>query len=86
MNEEIRAGLEHAGLQDYEKVVYFEPDFVPGYIYRVGTARHAVWGGLALIVCDNRRSQAYADSIRQWRYYEPYDAIHRMRAALLQRS
>ena len=86
MNEEIRAGLEHAGLQDYEKVVYFEPDFVPGYIYRVGSARHAVWGGLALIVCDSRRSEAYADSIRQWRYYEPYDAIHRMRAALLQRS
>ena len=86
MNEEIRAGLEHASLQDYEKVVYFEPDFVPGYIYRVGSARHAVWGGLALIVCDNRRSQAYADSIRQWRYYEPYDAVHRMRATLRERS
>lgn len=86
MNEEIRAGLEHASLEDYEKVVYFEPDFVPGYIYRAGSARHAVWGGLALIVCDDRRSRAYADSIRQWRYYEPYDAIHRMRAALLQRS
>jgi len=82
MNEEIRAGLEHAGLEDYEKVVYFEPDFVPGYIYREGAARHAVWGGLALIVCDHRRSSQYSDSIRQWRYYEPYDAIHRMRADL----
>jgi cephalosporin hydroxylase len=27
MNEEIRAGLERSGLEDYEKVVYFEPDF-----------------------------------------------------------
>jgi cephalosporin hydroxylase len=85
MNEEIRAGLEHAGLEDYEKVVYFEPDFVPGYIYRVGAARHAVWGGLALIICDGRRSQAYTNSIRQWRYYEPYEAIHRMRAELRER-
>jgi len=82
MNEEIRAGIEKAGLEDYEKVVYFEPDFVPGYIYRVGAARHAVWGGLALIICDSRRSEAYANSVRQWRYYEPYEAIHRLRAHL----
>jgi len=82
MNEEIRAGLEQAGLQEYEKVVYFEPDFIPGYIYREGAARHAAWGGLALILCDSRRSRAYSESIRQWRYYEPYEAIHRMRAEL----
>jgi hypothetical protein len=86
MNEEIRAGIEQAGLEDYEKVVYFEPDFVAGYVYRVGAARHALWGGLALIICDSRRSQAYADSVRQWRYYEPYEAIHRLRADLRQPS
>ena len=86
MNEEIRAGLEKVGLEGYQKVVYFEPDFVPGYIYRVGAARHAVWGGLGLIICDTRRSHAYANSIRQWRYYEPYDAIHRLRADLRQCS
>ena len=83
MNEEIRAGLEHAGVERYEKVVYYEPDFVPGYLYRVGAARHAVWGGLALIVCDTKRSRSYSPSPRQWRYYEPYEAIHRMRAELL---
>jgi Methyltransferase domain len=82
MNEEIRAGLEHTGLEGYQKVVYYEPDFVPGYIYRVGAARHAVWGGLALIVCDAERSRSYARSPRQWRYYEPYEAIHRLRAEL----
>lgn len=86
MNEEIRAGIEKAGLEDYEKVVYFEPDFVPGYIYRVGAARHTVWGGLALIICESRRSQAYASSVRQWRYYEPYEAIHRLRAHLREGS
>jgi hypothetical protein len=57
MNEEIRAGLEHASLEQYEKVVYFEPDFVAGYMYRVRAARHAGWGGLALIICVNRRSR-----------------------------
>jgi cephalosporin hydroxylase len=81
-NEEIRAGVESAGLDSYEKVVYYEPDFVPGYIYRVGAARHAAWGGLALILCDTRRSEAYSPSTRQWRYYEQYAAIHRMRAEL----
>lgn len=82
MNEEIRAGLEHSGLDDYEKVVYYEPDFVPGYIFRVGAARHMIWGGLALILCDSARSSAYSSSRRQWRYYEPYEAIHRTRAVL----
>ena len=83
MNEEIRAGLEHARIEDYDKVVYYEPDFVPGYIYREGAARHAVWGGLALIVCDAQRSSSYLRSPRQWRYYEPYEAIHKMRTELI---
>jgi predicted O-methyltransferase YrrM len=82
MNEEIRAGIEQAGLEDYDKVVYFEPDFVPGYIYRTGSARHTVWGGLALIICDTHRSAEYERSPRQWRYYEPYEAIHRIRQEL----
>lgn len=83
VNEEIRAGLERAGIEDYDKVVYFEPDFVPGYVYRTGTARQTAWGGLALIICDIRRSEAYANSPRQTRYYEPYEAIQRMRRELL---
>jgi hypothetical protein len=82
MNEEIRQGIESVGLDDYQKVVYYELDFVPGYIYREGTARHAVWGGIGLILCDTQRSAAYSPSPRQWRYYEPYAAIHRMRAEL----
>lgn len=83
MNEEIRAGIGHASVEDCEKVVYYEPDFVSGYIYRAGAARHAVWGGIALIICDTQRSSGYSSSPRQWRYYEPYEAIHRMRAELL---
>jgi hypothetical protein len=48
-------------------------------VYRTGSARLMAWGGLALIICDARRSEAYADSPRQSRYYEPYDAIQAMR-------
>ena len=82
MNAEIRAGLEQASVDRYGKVVYYEPDFVPGYVYRAGAARHSVWGGLALILCDSQRSEAYSRSVRQWRYYEPYDAMHRMASEL----
>ncbi len=82
MNEEIRAGLERASVEDYEKVVYFEPDFVPGYIFAGGGIDGAVWGGLALIICDRRRTDAYLQSVRQRRYREPYEAIHRLRAEL----
>jgi Methyltransferase domain len=83
MNEEVRAGIESVGLDAYAKVVYYEPDFVPGYMYRQGTALNSVWGGLCLIICDTQRSPGYTSSPRQWRYYEPYEAIHRMRAAIL---
>jgi Methyltransferase domain len=83
MNEEVRAGIESFGLDRCEKIVYYELDFVPGYIYREGTARGSVWGGLGLILCDTTRSAAYSSSPRQWRYHEPYAAIHRMRAELL---
>jgi hypothetical protein len=83
MNEEVRAGIESVGLDGYEQVVYYELDFVPGYMYREGTALNSVWGGLCLILCDAQRSQGYSSSPRQWRYYEPYEAIHRMRAAIL---
>ncbi len=86
MNEEVRAGIESVELDDYEKVVYYELDFVPGYMYRGGSAHHAVWGGLGLIVCDSHRSQAYSPSPRQWRYYEPYAAIHNMRVEILRSS
>ena len=83
MNEEVRAGIESVGLDGYEKVVYYELDFVPGYMYREGTALNSVWGGLSLILCDAPRSPGYASSPRQSRYYEPYEAIHRMRAEIL---
>jgi hypothetical protein len=83
MNEEVRAGIESVSLGAYEKVVYYELDFVPGYVYKEGAARNSVWGGLGLILCDCARSRAYADRPRQWRYYEPYAAIHEMRAKLV---
>ncbi len=83
MNGEIRAGIESIGLDDYEKVVYHELDFVPGYVYREGVARDSIWGGIALILCDAHRSVAYSSSTRQWRYHEPFAAIHRMRTQLL---
>lgn len=83
MNEEIRAGIEAAGIEQHDGVVYFEPDFVPGYVYRTGVARHSAWGGLALIICAPSASAAYAQDKRQSRYYEPYEAIQRLRRELL---
>jgi cephalosporin hydroxylase len=82
MNEEVRGGVESVGLDDYEKVVYYELDFVPGYVFRQGAARDDAWGGIALILCDTRRSAGYTSSVRQQRYYSPFDVIHGLRAEL----
>jgi hypothetical protein len=80
MNAEVRAGIESVGLDGYEQVVYYELDFVPGYVFREGAARSSAWGGLALVLTGPRRSADYADSPRQTLYHEPFEALHRMRA------
>lgn len=82
-NVEVRAGIERVALDGYEKVVYHELDFVPGYIYAQGAAEGAVWGGLALVLTDLRRSPGYLHSTRQSLYHEPFASIHRARADLL---
>lgn len=71
MNAEVRAGIQSVGFDDYEKVVYHELDFVPGYTYAEGAVRGSVWGGIALVMTDLQRSAAYAESTRQSRYSEP---------------
>jgi hypothetical protein len=83
MNAEVRAGIERVRLDSYQKVVYHELDFVPGYLYAEGAARNSVWGGLALVMTDVRRSPGYTESTRQSLYHEPFESIHATRAELL---
>ena len=83
MNAEIRAGIESLRLESYAKVVYYELDFVPGYMYREGECRGAVWGGIGLVVTDTERSPDYPLAPRQSRYYEPFALMQRFRAELL---
>jgi hypothetical protein len=83
MNAEVRAGIESVGLDSHRHVVYFELDFVPGYVYRVGAAANTAWGGLALVVTGDERSPGYAESARQPLYHEPFQALQRLRAERL---
>lgn len=80
MNAEVRAGVESVSLDDYPRVIYYELDFVPGYVYRKGTVRDTAWGGLALVLTDRERCGAYAASPRQDLYHEPFAALQRLRA------
>lgn len=82
MNAEIRAGLESLELERYPKIVYYELDFVPGYIYREGVGRGAAWGGIGLLLTDVSRSPEYPLNPRQSRYYEPFPILQRYRAEL----
>jgi hypothetical protein len=78
-NAEVRAGVESVSLDRYPGVVYYELDFVPGYVYATGAATNSAWGGLALILTDESRGEAYASSPRQSRYREPFAALQRLR-------
>jgi hypothetical protein len=79
MNPEVRAGIASGAFHERPAVVYYELDFVPGYVYRRGTARDTAWGGLGLILTDTERSGAYRESPRQDLYHEPFAALQRMR-------
>ncbi|MFL5828639.1 MAG: class I SAM-dependent methyltransferase [Solirubrobacteraceae bacterium] len=83
MNAEIRAGIESLTLESYSKIVYYELDFVAGYIYREGICRGAAWGGLGLVLTDTSRSPDYPLGPRQSRYYEPFPILQRFRAQTL---
>lgn len=84
MNAEIRAGIESLPLEEHAKVVYYELDFVPGYVYRDGVCHGAAWGGIGLLLTDTSRSPDYPHG-RQTRYYEPFAALQRFRSELLAR-
>jgi hypothetical protein len=81
MNPGVRAGIEAAGIEHHPRVVYFEPDFVPGYEFHGGHFGGEVWGGLGLVITGGERPAGYAGSVRQARYVEPFAA--RARAAAL---
>jgi hypothetical protein len=85
-NEEVRAGVESVSVERHPSVVYYELDFVPGYVYRKGVARNMAWGGLGLVLTDRERCGAYTDSPRQDLYHEPFQALQDLRATQIRRA
>lgn len=67
-NPEVRAGIRSVAFDAYDKVVLHEVDFLPGYTFAEGAVRGSVWGGLALVLTDVRRSEGYTETTRQTRY------------------
>ena len=66
LNEEVRQGLTEINYEAYEKVVWTDLDFVPGYVADLPERLGECWGGLGLIVVnadgafrgDGKRHQA----------------------------
>jgi hypothetical protein len=85
MNAEVRAGIESVGLEAFPQVVYFELEFVPGYVYATGECRGGAWGGLGLILTDTDRSADYPLGPRQSRYAELFELTQRARSELAHR-
>jgi hypothetical protein len=65
LNEHVRAGLDSVPYEDYNKVVWVDLDFVPGYVAEVPEYHGHCWGGLGLVIVDEPRSfNGTGDSIR----------------------
>ncbi len=67
-NGEVRRGLEAVDLGAYPKVAFVDLDFVSGSIVRHGAFAEEMWGGLALILVDGRRTDGSDPPFHQTRY------------------
>jgi hypothetical protein len=56
MNEQVRRGIEQAGVVGFPKVAAFDLDAVPGFLFAEGDFRGELWGGLGIIQVDARRA------------------------------
>jgi Methyltransferase domain len=55
MNEQVRSGIEQAGVLGFPKVAAFDLDAVPGRLFGEGELQGQMWGGFGLIKTDARR-------------------------------
>jgi hypothetical protein len=54
-NPQVREGLEAVEYRAYSKLTWVDLDWIPGFIFREGSARGQAWGGLGVIVADAAR-------------------------------
>lgn len=76
MNEEVRSGIERAGISARPEVVYHELDFFPGYEFVGGHFDGQVWGGLGLVITGDRSISGYGESPAQARYRDRFALFH----------
>ena len=51
-NEDVRAGLSAASLDERPSVAYLDLDFVAGHLSSTGAFAGQLWGGLGLVIVD----------------------------------
>ena len=62
----VREGVARAGAVDHPKVVLCQLDFVPGGVWTDGPFENQMWGGLALVLVDDRPPDRPLDRIQLW--------------------
>jgi hypothetical protein len=56
MNEQVRRGIDQAGVLGFPKVAAFDIDAIPGYVLGEGTFQGEMWGGFGIVRTDARRA------------------------------
>jgi hypothetical protein len=83
MNDDVRAGLNRIDYAADPKVVHAELDLVAGHLSFGGSFHHELWGGLGLILVDDRAEPAGGDAEHSDTFYELYELIAPVRDALV---
>lgn len=78
-NEEVRRGVDAVRYRAWRKVVHVELDCVPGYMFQEPALRYELWGGLGLIVVDDRKPAMASPEVLQQRYYPAAPMFAEMR-------
>jgi hypothetical protein len=83
MNDEVREGLKRIDYAANPKVVHADLDLIAGHMSFGGSFHHQLWGGLGLIVVDDRGRAARWGSGPTDRFYELHELIAPVRDALV---
>jgi hypothetical protein len=82
-NEIVRAGLDMVDFGECAKVKHVDLDLIPGHLSTGGPFHHQLWGGLGLVVVDNRADVERFVGPQEGEFYSSFELFTAIRDGLL---
>jgi hypothetical protein len=84
LNDIVRSGIQQVAFDDCEKVVHVELDVVAGHLSNGGPFHHELWGGIGVVVVDDRPDgRARVAPSQKGAFYDLFTLLAPVRDALV---